>query len=297
MTAPGKPAARPGRTRVLVTGAAGYMGPHVVRALAGAGAAVVGVDRVVPAGLFEGLQVEAVEGDLFADPAALLRQLGPVDACLHLAWEAGFVHDAPVHMLRLSDHVRFLDAVADAGVEQIAAIGSMHEIGYHEGPITQDTPTNPTSQYGIAKDALRRSLLAKHAKTDTVVQWLRCFYVYGDDARNSSIFAKIAAAAAEGRTTFPFTSGRNRYDFLEIGELAAQLTVAVLQQDVTGVINCCSGNPVPLGEKVEAYIRERGFGITLEYGAFPDRPYDSPGVWGDPSKIRTILEAASLADR
>lgn len=280
--------------RVLVTGAAGYMGPHVVGALVDAGAGVVAVDRVLPDGL-AGDRVEAVRGDLFADPEGLLARVGPVDACLHLAWEAGFVHNAPVHMLRLSDHVRFLDAVAAAGVPQIAALGSMHEIGYHHGAITEDTPTNPISQYGIAKDALRRSLLVKHAGTDTLVQWLRCYYVYGDDARNSSIFAKIAQAAAEGRTTFPFTSGRNAYDFLHIDELAGQLAAAVLQREVTGVINCCSGTPVTLGEKVEAYIREHGYDLTLEYGAFPDRPYDSPAVWGDPAKIRAILAASRAA--
>lgn len=279
-------------TTVLVTGAGGYMGPHVVRALVAAGAQVVGVDRTLADERFAGLPgVRLVEGDLFADPAALLERVGQVDACLHLAWEAGFVHNDPVHMLRLSDHVRFLDAVAASGVPQIAALGSMHEVGYHEGAIDESTPTNPTSLYGIAKDALRRSLLVKHAGTGVVVQWLRCYYVYGDDERNSSIFAKIARAAAEGRTVFPFTSGRNRYDFLEIDELAGQLAAAVLQREVTGVINCCSGEPVSLGEKVESYIRERGYGITLEYGAFPDRPYDSPGVWGDPTKIRAIFAA------
>ena len=44
-----------------------------------------------------------------------------------------------------------------------------------------------------------------------------------------------------------------------------------------------------LADRVEAYIRENDLDITLEYGAFPDRPYDSPGVWGDPTKIRQIL--------
>ena len=49
------------------------------------------------------------------------------------------------------------------------------------------------------------------------------------------------------------------------------------------------GQPVSLGERVEQFIRERGLSITPEYGAFPDRPYDSPGVWGDPGKIQQIM--------
>ena len=65
---------------------------------------------------------------------------------------------------------------------------------------------------------------------------------------------------------------------------------AILQTKVDGIINCCSGHPQALGEVVEKFIADNRLGLKLEYGAFPDRPYDSPGVWGDASKIRTILE-------
>ncbi|MBO0923722.1 NAD(P)-dependent oxidoreductase [Cellulomonas sp. zg-ZUI199] len=277
-------------TRVLVTGAGGYIGRHVVRALSAAGAEVVAVDRAggsseLPAG------VTTTQRDIFSETDELLDEVGPVDVCLHLAWEAGFVHDSPVHMLRLSDHVRFLDAVAARGTERLTVLGSMHEVGYHEGAITEDTPTNPRSQYGIAKDALRRSLTLRHASGPTTLQWLRCFYVMGDDARSASVFGKILAAAAEGRTTFPFTSGRNRYDFIDVAELGHQIAAAALQSEVTGVINCCSGEPVSLGERVERFIADNGLDIRLEYGVYPDRAYDSPGVWGDPTKIRQILAA------
>ena len=46
-----------------------------------------------------------------------------------------------------------------------------------------------------------------------------------------------------------------------------------------------------LAERVEQYIKDNDLDITLEYGAFPDRPYDSPGVWGDVSKITRILDS------
>ena len=42
-------------------------------------------------------------------------------------------------------------------------------------------------------------------------------------------------------------------------------------------------------EQVEKYINDHGFDITLEYGKFPDRPYDSPGVWGDATDINKIM--------
>ena len=49
-----------------------------------------------------------------------------------------------------------------------------------------------------------------------------------------------------------------------------------MQREVTGIINCCTGQPISLAERVEQFIQEHGLKIKLEYGAFPDRPYDSP---------------------
>jgi nucleoside-diphosphate-sugar epimerase len=275
--------------RILVTGAAGYIGVHVVQALVARGADVVATHLPGQTLPEPAAGVTWLEIDIFAPGAA--AQVSDVDACVHLAWRAGFVHNDPVHLLNLSDHFRFLDELASAGVGQIAVLGSMHEIGYHEGPIDETTPARPSSLYGVAKNALRQALELRLSTSPTVFQWLRCFYVYGDDERGQSIFAKIARAAREGATTFPFTTGANRYDFLEVDELGDQVAAVVMQTTVAGVINCCSGTPVSLADQVESFITERGFDIALEYGAFPDRPYDSPGVWGDATRIRQIMAA------
>ena len=65
-----------------------------------------------------------------------------------------------------------------------------------------------------------------------------------------------------------------------------------MQNQINGVINVCTGKPVSLADKVESYIKEHHFNIKLKYGAYPDRPYDSPGEWGDPTLINQIMENA-----
>lgn len=273
---------------VLVTGAAGYIGRHVVTALMEHGARVTAVVRPgtaarVPAG------AGVVELDLLDPAADLAPVLEPVpDAVVHLAWEAGFRHADPAHLLRLSDHYRVLRAFAEAGASRLAVLGTMHEVGYHEGAITADTPTDPQSLYGIAKDALRRAVFASLAE-QTSLLWLRAYYIYGDDRNNQSIFTKLLEAADEGKRTFPFTSGTRQFDFIRVEALGRQIAAAALQHEVTGVVNVCSGEPRSLGEQVESFIREHGLDIELEYGAFPDRPYDSPCVYGDATAIRRIL--------
>ena len=110
----------------------------------------------------------------------------------------------------------------------------------------------------------------------------RGFYIYGDDAASQSIFGKIIRAAQEGQKTFPFTSGKNLYDFIDVFELSNQISVCVLQDKVLGIINCCTGKPLSLADMVERFITDRGLDISLDYGKFPDHPYDSPGIWGVP---------------
>ena len=162
-------------------------------------------------------------------------------------------------------------------------------MGNHEGAITEDTPCNPQSMYGIAKNALRQTCELLAAQHGTQLQWLRAYYIIGNDEKSNSIFAKILQAAQEGKTTFPLNSGKNRYDFIDLAELGEQLAACVMQTEVLGIINCCTGQPVSLGERVEQFIRDHGLSLVPEYGAFPDRPYDSPGVWGDPGKIQQIM--------
>lgn len=263
------------KKRILVTGANGYIGRYVVKNLLDMGAEVLAADIRT-----EGIDPRAqiLPKNIFSDEDGLFAALGSPDACIHLAWKDGFVHSSDAHMGCLSDHYRFLRRMLQEGLQQILVMGSMHEVGYWEGPIDENTPCNPVTLYGIAKDSLRRALFSLTKGQNITVQWLRGYYIYGDDERSSSIFGKIWAAEKRGEEWFPFTTGKNQYDFIQVDQLGKMIAATAMQTAVTGIINCCSGTPVSLAEQVEHYIRKNNMKIRLKYGAFPDRSYDSPGV-------------------
>jgi dTDP-6-deoxy-L-talose 4-dehydrogenase (NAD+) len=127
--------------------------------------------------------------------------------------------------------------------------------------------------------------------TDVNLYWLRAYYITGDDMRNSSIFTKLLQAEEEGKKEFPFTTGVNQYDFIDVKELAEMIVAASTQDAVTGIINVCTGTPVSLRDKVEAFIDEKKLEIKLNYGAFPERPYDSRIIYGNNEKIKSIMGA------
>ena len=112
----------------------------------------------------------------------------------------------------------------------------------------------------------------------------------GNVSFGNSIFSKIAAAEKEGKESFPFTSGLNQCDFIDYHDFCLQTAAAVEQSEILGIINICSGRPQKLSERVEKFIEDNGYNIKLDYGEFPDRPYDSKAVWGNNSKITTILK-------
>ena len=273
--------------KVVVTGASGYMGRHVVKELLNNGHHVVAVDfhyKEVDA------RAEFAEVEIFSREKDIYMQLGKPDVCIHLAWQDGFIHNSPKHMENLSDHILFLNNMIKGGCKNIAVMGTMHEVGYYEGMIDEHTLCTPLSQYGIAKNALRQSLMLSTKDTDVNVYWLRAYYILGDDGRNCSIFSKLLQAVEDGKTEFPFNSGENRYDFIDIKELAKQIVAASTQNIYKGIINVCSGKPVALKDQVEAFIRERELPIKLKYGAFPDRPYDSKIIYGDNTVIQEIMK-------
>ena len=275
--------------KILVTGAGGYIGQHVVKALLDKGAAVIATDIRL-----DDVDDRAtkIQKNIFEENENIFTEMGSPDVCLHMAWRDGFIHNSEKHIEDLDSHYKFISNMLKGGLKQIAVMGSMHEVGYYEGAIDENTPTNPLSLYGIAKNTLRQLTFLLGKNENVIVQWIRGFYIFGDDLKNNSIFKKIVEAEQEGKTEFPFTSGKNKYDFLSIYDMADQIAEIVLQDKINGIINSCTGQPMTLAEKVESFIKENNFKIKLKYGAYPDRPYDSPGIWGDATKINEIMKAA-----
>lgn len=273
--------------KILVTGANGYIGQGVTKELLKhKNIEVIATDFSVN---HVDERANRITANLFeiTDPYNFFEK---PDCLIHLAWRDGFKHSSLNHINDLPLHYEFLKRLAESGIGQIVIMGSMHEIGFFEGSISETTPTNPQSLYGISKNALRQSVELLEKEHGFCLQWLRGFYIVGNSEYGCSIFSKITEAQNKGQKEFPFTLGQNQYDFLNYDVFCQQVVACALQKEITGIINCCSGRPLKLSERVEKFISENNYDITLSYGAFPDRPYDSKAIWGNDDKIRAIMD-------
>ena len=135
------------KLKILVTGANGYLGQGIVRSILNNGHCVVATDFNTQ---FVDERAERIACNLFEvdNPYSFF---GEPDVLLHLAWRDGFVHYSSAHIEDLPTHYAFIKKMVDGGIQQVAVMGSMHEIGFFEGSINESTPCHPTTPYGIAK--------------------------------------------------------------------------------------------------------------------------------------------------
>jgi nucleoside-diphosphate-sugar epimerase len=274
--------------KIMVTGATGFVGQHVVKALLKQGHTVMAVARdsrrarELP--WFD--RVEFISCDIHADYRVLLQPDRLPDAIVHLAWPGLPNYRDFFHIGKnLPADLAFLEAAVKAGVHHLVVAGTCLEYGMQYGPLSEDMETRPTTPYGFAKDSLRKALQLLQKEKAFVLQWMRLFYMYGEGQNTNSLLSQLDRAILEGAPVFNMSAGDQLRDFLPVEQVAENFANVLAHPDIEGVINCCSGKPVSVLDLVQKHCRERSSNISLNRGyyAYPD--YEPLAFWGVPSKL------------
>jgi nucleoside-diphosphate-sugar epimerase len=274
-------------TRVLVTGASGFIGRHVLTPLVQRGYEVHATRSTgrVPDAAPVGVTWHAV--DLLDHSAAtdLIARVRPTDL-LHLAWYAapGLFWTADVN----DDWVRatstLIDAVIAHGGKRIVGAGSCAEYDWSSGTCDElSTPLQPGTRYGAAKVAACRYLLDRGPRLTRGCAWGRVFFMYGPDEHPSRLVASIIRRVLAGEPA-PCTEGSQRRDFLDVRDVAAGF-VQLLDSSLTGAVNVSAGVAISVRELAERTAAIAGRPDLLRVGALQSRP-DEPGlILGLPGRL------------
>jgi len=280
-----------GAFRLIITGATGFVGGHVVEAALARGHTVtaVGRDKAKAAGTAWASRVRFVAVDLHSegfDPSVL----GDANAMLHLAWPGLPSYRDPAHLERhLPANARFIERMLAAGLRRLVITGTCLEYGITNGPLSEAMPSAPMLPYAMAKDALRQRIEARMPSAATLI-WARLFYMHGPGQNPKSILAQLDAAVARGDAAFPMSRGEQLRDYLPVTEVARRLVRLAETQGASGIYNICSGEPISIRRLVEARIAERGAAIQPELGRYPYLDYEAMAFWGDGSRYRREVE-------
>lgn len=277
--------------KIAVTGANGFVGRHVLAALADAGVAALPVLRPgtrLPA-QFAALQTVQLD---IADPDVdALAQVAKADALIHLAWGGlpnyrslhHFEHELPVHY-------RFVKALVESGLQSVLVTGTCFEYGMQSGELHEALPCVPDNPYGYAKDALRRQLQFLQRTTAFGLTWARLFYMYGEGQAAGSLYMQLKRAAESGETSFPMSAGEQLRDYLPIETVARHLAALAMAKADAGIVNVCSGQPVSVRALVERLIGDNGWRIAPALGRYPYPDYEPLAFWGSAQKLRLCLQ-------
>ena len=156
--------------KVLVTGATGFVGRHLVAALLARGCEVRAVARnaETAANLPWINAVEFIAADIHAADLDIAALTDGVDALAHLAWPGLPNYQALFHFEHnLMADYRFIKGAVEAGVSQVLVTGTCFEYGMQSGPLSEQTAPQPSNPYGLAKNTLRL-FLRKSAAGSTV---------------------------------------------------------------------------------------------------------------------------------
>ena len=288
--------------RYVVTGAAGFVGSHLVEALEAGGHEVVGIDCFTdyydPARKEENAAGHDVRRlDLAEDEL----DFAGFDGVFHLAGQPGvrsFGSVFPLYVRRnLLASQRVFEAAAAAGA-RVVFRSSSSVYGDAEAYQTPEGATpRPLSPYGITKLACEHLAVAYAADfgLDSVV--LRYFTVYGPRQRPDMFMARVVAALAEGASFELYGDGSQSRSFTFVGDAVAATAAAMERAPGGALYNVGGGEEATVNEAIATLERLSGRRLELRRG--PRAAGDVARTKADTSRIEAALSwrpATTLED-
>jgi UDP-glucose 4-epimerase len=284
----------------LVSGGAGFIGSHLVEALAATGRPVRVLDNFDTGARSNLVGIhpapEVVAGDV-ADPAAVARAVAGADVVFHMAALASVqrsVDDpAATHGACATGTLHILDAARRAGVRRVVYAASASAYGLPQGDVqTEDEPIRPLSPYAAAKLAGELYAQAFTATYGLETVCLRFFNIFGPrqraDSPYSGVIALFVQALLEGRQPRVHGDGLQSRDFTYVADVVQALRLAADTPGVAGrVYNVGTGRGTSLLELIATLNLLLGTDCRPEHG--PPRPGDIRHSRADIGRARRDL--------
>jgi UDP-glucose 4-epimerase len=277
--------------RILLTGATGFIGSHVVRCLLKHNCDVAVVIRpqsnlwrisdVLP-------HLQVIRGDLtdVSEIADKIRAFAP-DVAIHLAWYGvgNRYRNDPHQVTNLQVGLSLLDAVHAAGCRSWIGLGSQAEYGVYSHAVSEEMPTHPVTLYGVTK--LCTCLLTQRLCDLYNIRfvWLRLFSAYGPADDVGWMIPYVILTLLRGERP-ALTAGEQRWDYLFVEDAAEAIYRVAVTPNVQGIFNLGSGKAHTVRSIVERIRNLIDPNLPLGFGEIPYRPDQIMHLQADITKLQ-----------
>lgn len=302
--------------RILVTGAGGFAGQHLIAALLERGGSAIwgaALDGMAPApGALteeELARVTWIPLDV-TSPGSVrgaIAEAAP-ERVYHLAGQSSvsgsFADPIGTWDVNATGTLRLLEALRSAGGQDVRALvvssaevyGAVPE---ERQPIAEDEPLRPITPYGASKMAAEAAGLQAAASGEVRVMVARSFNHAGPGQDERFALPSMARQLAEMRAGAcePVLRVGNLSplrDFLDVRDAVRAYIALVERGENGGVYNVCSGESLPMTEIIETLVRLSGTGAAIDVDPDRFRPVEIPLLVGDCSRLRALGWSAAI---
>ena len=278
--------------RILVTGATGFVGRHVIKVLQNHGYELALFVRNINGALnLKNPDTVLVKGNLgnLGTAKNSLRKFEP-EVCIHLAWEGIPDYSADISKSNLDNSINFLNFIAkETDCRKIIISGSCFEYGKTKGACKESDNVQTTSFFAWAKQSIYNyaSLLCEQAVIDLI--WFRIFYVYGPGQRAGSLIPSIINKLSKAKCP-DIMSPHNKNDFVYTEDVAKAFQIAATNKIRSGIYNLGSGISTSVYEVCRtAELLITGETLMSEQLRNTNKKRETADFWADTCKTKQAL--------
>lgn len=273
-------------TRVLLTGASGFIGRHVLTQFERQGVSVMVVGRTRPRG-FSGKFIEA--DLLHPGSCESIAREARATHLVHMAWhvEHSNFWSSSTNLRWVDASVRLLESFCAEGGQHVVVAGTCAEYDWSAGYCREDeTPLVPATLYGTAKDATRRLFTAICETNGVGFAWGRIFLPYGFGEDNRRLIPSLFEVFRGRRQPFGVNAEAFR-DFIHVEDVSRGF-VHLLHSNAVGSYNISSGKPTSIINLVCLVANACNADPRLVLDLALDRPSEPRLLVGDNSKLERL---------